>query len=385
MTTEGPLSGIIVLDLSRVLAGPYATMVLSDLGARVIKIETPVTGDDARHFGPFIKGKSAYFMSLNRGKESMALNLKQDDDRAVFEKLVGKADILVENYRPGTMDKLGFGWNRLKSINPQLIYAAISGFGHSGPYSKRAAYDMVVQGMGGIMSVTGHEGGEPTRVGTSIGDISAGLFGATGILGALYERQKSGKGMMVDVAMLDCQVAMLENAIARYTADHIVPGPLGARHPSITPFAAFKASDGDIIIAAGNDALFEKLSIAINRPDLSNDPRFKNNAARTENHDQLTDIINQSLEQDSVENWLAVLDQAGVPSGPINNVEQVLNDPHVNARNMVITAEDGQSGTVTMAGNPVKLSRYPDPETRPPAPDLDQDRERILSSLQIKD
>jgi len=381
MTHKGPLSGLVVLDLSRVLAGPYATMVFADLGARVIKIETPGGGDDARHFGPFINKKSAYFMSLNRGKESIALNLKLSDDVKTFKQLVSHADILVENYRPGTMEKLGLGWDKLKSINPRLIYAAISGFGHTGPYSRRAAYDMVVQGMGGIMSVTGHDGGEPTRVGTSIGDISAGLFGVTGILSALYERQQSGQGTMVDISMLDCQVAMLENAIARYTADHVIPEPLGARHPSITPFAAFKAQDDYIIIAAGNDVLFEKLCNAIKRPELYEDNRFTNNAQRTKHSDDLTVELNKTLAKSSADTWLTILETAGIPSGPINNIEQVLNDPQVNARNMVISTDDPTSGSVTMAGNPIKLSRFPDPATRPPAPELDGDRERILSSL----
>ncbi|MCM0021801.1 MAG: CoA transferase, partial [Tagaea sp.] len=257
--TQGPLSGVTVVDLTRVLAGPYCTMVLLDLGARVIKVEPPKVGDDARAFGPFLKGKSAYFMSLNRGKESIALDLKNDADTAIFHDLLAAADVLVENYRPGTMEKLGLGWDALHARYPKLIYAAASGFGHSGPYSKRAAYDMVVQGMGGLMSVTGHPGGPPTRVGTSIGDITAGLFTAIGISSALFDRNRTGKGMKVDVAMLDCQIAILENAIARYFSTGQVPGPLGARHPSITPFEAFKAKDGHLIVAAGNDALFAKL------------------------------------------------------------------------------------------------------------------------------
>ncbi|NQU55907.1 MAG: CoA transferase, partial [Rhodospirillales bacterium] len=222
MSIQGPLTGITVIDLTRVLAGPYCTMVLADLGARVLKVETPAGGDDARNFGPFIgtedKQKSAYFMSLNRGKESIALNLKDDADKLIFEQLLIEADILVENYRPGTMEKLGYGWDTLHEKYPRLIYAAASGFGHSGPYSKRPAYDLVVQGMGGVMSLTGHPGGEPTRVGTSVGDITAGLFTTIGINAALYHRQQSGLGQKIDVSMLDCQVAILENAIARYAA-----------------------------------------------------------------------------------------------------------------------------------------------------------------------
>lgn len=245
---KGPLTGTTVIDLTRVLAGPYCTMVLSDLGARVIKVERPVVGDDARHIGPFINEKSAYFMSLNRGKESIALDLKTLEDKETFLSLLEGADVLVENYRPGTMEKLGLGWEFLSKKFPNLIYAAASGFGHSGPYSKRPAYDMVVQGMGGIMSLTGHEGSPPTRVGTSVGDITAGLFTAIGISSALYHRAQTGQPQKIDVAMLDCQVALLENAIARYFASGQVPGPLGARHPSITPFQAFKAKDGHLIM-----------------------------------------------------------------------------------------------------------------------------------------
>ena len=239
MTGTAPLAGVLVLDLTRVLAGPYCTMVLADLGARIIKIEPPIVGDDSRHIGPFIKGKSAYFMSINRGKESIALDLKAEPDRAIFEKLLGTADVLVENYRGGTMEKLGYGWDNLYPRFPRLIYAAASGFGHTGPYKNRAAYDMVVQGMGGIMSLTGHPGTPPTRVGTSVGDITAGLFTTIGINAALFERSRTGLGRKIDVAMLDCQIAILENAIARYFSTGEVPGPLGARHPSITPFEAF--------------------------------------------------------------------------------------------------------------------------------------------------
>ncbi|NQV21059.1 MAG: CoA transferase, partial [Rhodospirillales bacterium] len=235
MTEEkrtGPLDGVTVVDLTRVLAGPYCTMVLLDLGARVIKVERPEHGDDARHIGPFVDGRSAYFTSLNRGKESLALDLKDEGDRAVFERLLARADVLVENFRGGTMEKLGLGWDDLHARHPRLIYAATSGFGHTGPYKTRAAYDMVVQGMGGIMSLTGHPDSEPTRVGSSVGDITAGLFTAIAVNGALYDREKTGQGIKIDVAMLDCQVAILENAIARYFATGEIPGPIGARHPS---------------------------------------------------------------------------------------------------------------------------------------------------------
>src|SRR3990172_4313677 len=243
---DGPLTGVTVIDLTRVLAGPYCTMILADLGARVIKVEMPGRGDDARQIGPFVGNRSAYFMSLNRGKESIALDLKRDEDRQLFDGLLARADILIENYRGGTLEKLGYGWERLHERFPRLIYAATSGFGQTGPYASRPAYDMVVQAMGGIMSLTGHPGGPPTRVGTSIGDIAAGLFTAVGINAALYHRAQTGQGLMIDVGMMDCQLAILENAIARYAPTRTVPGPIGSRHPSITPFEAFATVDGHL-------------------------------------------------------------------------------------------------------------------------------------------
>lgn len=381
MTRTGPLDGLLVIDLTRVLAGPFATMVFADMGARVIKIEAPEAADDAREFGPFVNGKSAYFMSLNRGKESIALNLKDDGDREIFEKLVAKGDVLVENYRPGTMEKLGYSWDRLREINPRLVYAAISGFGHTGPYRARAAYDMVVQGMGGIMSVTGYPGAGPTRVGTSVGDITAGLFGFGGIMAALYDRVRTGKGAMVDVGMLDCQVAILENAIGRYLAGGEVPQPLGARHPSITPFEAFATKDGHIIIAAGNRTLFEKLCEALKRPDLLTDADFLTNDLRTQNHERLKVELEKTLATGTADEWLQTIGDAGVPCGPINNVEQVVNDEHVAARNMIIRTVDPEAGPVRMAGNPIKLSGFEDPRERPPAPQLDRDREAVLELI----
>lgn len=377
----GPLNGVTVLDLTRVLAGPYCTMVLADLGARVIKVEQPGAGDDSRAYGPFHNGASAYFASLNRGKESIALDLKQADDRLIFEELVSIADVLVENYRPGTMEKLGYGWDELHARYPRLIYAAASGFGHTGPYSKRAAYDMVVQAMGGIMSVTGHPGQPPVRVGTSIGDITAGLFTAIGINAALFHRTVSGEAIKIDVAMLDGQVAILENAIARYAATGEVAGPIGARHPSITPFAGFEAEDGWIVVAAGNDALFGKMATALERPDLAADERYATNALRTQNWEQLSAEINATLKSRSTEAWLSILGEAGVPCGPINTIDKVLADEQVRSRNMVVTSDDPETGRLMMAGNPIKLSAFADPATRQAAPKLDADRAAILTEI----
>jgi CoA:oxalate CoA-transferase len=381
MDRRGPLSDITVLDLTRVLAGPYCTMVLADLGARVIKVERPGEGDEARTIGPFVQAKSAYFMSLNRGKESISLDLRDPADRAIFEKLLSRADLLVENFRAGVMEKLGYGWEALHSRYPRLIYAATSGFGHTGPYAERPAYDLVVQGMGGLMSLTGHPGSGPTRVGTSIGDIAAGLFTAVGVNAALYHRERTGEGTKIDVAMLDCQVALLENAIARYVATGQVPGPLGSRHPSITPFEAFACADGHLIIAAGNDGLFRELCAVLGRPELAEDARFRSNELRTRNVDALRTEIEGVLSGRTRAEWLAALEAAGLPCGPINDVAEVMADPQVAARNMVIRVIDEEAGEISMPGNPIKLSGFEDPSSRAPAPALDRDREHLLEEL----
>lgn len=379
-SAAGPLAGTLVVDLTRVLAGPFATMLLADLGARVIKVESP-EGDDARRIGPFVAGRSAYFMSLNRGKESIALDLKDDSDRAIFEKLLERADVLAENFRPGVMERLRYGWETLHRRWPRLVLASTSGFGQSGPYAERPAYDIVVQGMGGIMSLTGQPGDAPTRVGTSTGDITAGLFTVIGIQSALLEREKRGEGQHIDVAMLDCQVATLENAIARYEATGEVPEPLGSRHPSIAPFEAFATRDGHLVVAAGNDALFAKLCDALGCPDLVRDPRFLENDDRTRNADALKERLEAALVEGSTQDWLTRLQAAGIPCGPVNDVADVLRDPQVAARNMVVTLDDPVAGKVAMAGNPVKLSAFPDSPTRDAAPELDAQREKILSDF----
>ncbi len=278
----GPLKGLKILDLTRVLAGPYCTMILGDLGADIIKVEIPGKGDDSRHFGPYIKDESAYFMSLNRNKRSITMNLKHEDGKTLLKELVQEVDVIVENYRPGTMEKLGLGYDVLKELNPKLIYAAASGFGHSGPYSKRPAYDGVVQAMGGIMSITGPKGGKPTRVGPSIGDIAAGMFTTIGILAALTNRNETGKGQKVDVAMLDCQVAMLENAIARYVVTNEPPKPAGNRHTSIVPFEPFESADGEIVIAVGNDAIWKRFCSVSDLDTIVDDERFAINPKRNE-------------------------------------------------------------------------------------------------------
>ena len=375
-SAAGPFAGLTVVDLTRVLAGPFCTMVLADLGARVVKVERPGRGDDARAIPPFADGRSAYFASVNRGKESIALDLREAADRAVFEALLARADVLVENFRPGAMEKLGYGFDALHERFPRLVYAATSGFGHDGPYARRPAYDVIVQAMGGIMSLTGQPGSPPTRVGTSIGDIAAGLFTAIGIGAALHQRAETGRGTKVDVAMLDAQVAILENAIARCVATGEVPGPLGSRHPAIAPFAAFRAADGHLVVAAGNDPLFRRLCEVLGRPGLADDARFGTNAERIANVDALHAALEEALAARGVADWLARFEQAGVPCGPLQDVAQVMRDPQVLARNMLIRA-----GGTPMAGNPIKLAGAPDPAERPPAPALDQHRAAILREL----
>jgi CoA:oxalate CoA-transferase len=381
MPQPGPLSGITIVDLSRILAGPYCTLLLAELGARVIKVEPPRHGDDARHYGPFKNGKSTYFASVNRGKESIALDLKSQAGRDIFERLLDKSDALVENFRPGTMEKLGYGWETLHSRYPRLVYAAASGFGHSGPYSHHPAYDMVVQGLGGIMSITGHPGMPLTRIGTSIGDLAGGLYTAVALNAALLHRERTGEATKVDVALFDCQLALLENAIMRYTTTGEIPGPMGARHPSITPFEAFHTADGNLIIAAGNDGLFVKLAHALDRADLAENPLFETNALRNQHQEALRAEIEGMLRTEVTEHWIAVLEAAGVPCGPVNNVAQALAHPQTAARNMLISVEDPVTGPLKLAGNPIKLSAFADPPTRPPAPDLDADRDKILHEL----
>jgi len=381
MSVAGPLTGVLVVDLTRVLAGPYCTMVLADLGARVIKVEAPGKGDDARQIGPFVDGRSAYFMSLNRGKESIALDLKDAADRAIFEKLLARADVLAENFRPGVMDRLGYGWQTLHQRWPRLVLASTSGFGQTGPYASRPAYDIVVQAMGGVMSLTGQPGGPPTRVGTSMGDITAGLFTAIGIQAALLERVRSGAGMQVDVAMLDAQVATLENAIARYHATGEAPEPMGSRHPSIAPFEALATGNGYIVVAAGNDALFAELCAVVGRPELAGDPRFTSNELRCQHVDELGRELEAALASGTRDHWIAALQRAGVPCGPMNDVAAVVADPQVRARNMIVEAGGTQAAPVAMAGNPIKLSAFEEPATRAAAPELDADRARILAEV----
>ena len=376
----GPLDGMKVLDLTRVLAGPYATMLLGDLGAEVIKIEQPGTGDESRNFGPFKNGFSLYFMSVNRGKQSVTLNLKTERGQAIFKQLLKQTDILVENFRPGTMQKLGLDYDTLKGEQPSLIYAACSGFGQTGPYAQQGAYDMIIQGMGGIISITGEPDGPPVRVGTSISDITAALFTTIGVLSALHHRNRTGSGQFVDVAMLDSLVAVLENAVVRYFATGEAPKPLGARHPAITPFEAFASADGHVIIALGNDTLWAKFCEHVDRHELISDERFRTNADRTENHSELFPILSEIMSQRPTDDWIDALGAIGVPCGPINAMDKVVSHPQVQAREMITRIAHDITGEVEVPGVPIKLSETPG-NVDAPAPSLGEHTTKVLTDL----
>ena len=373
----GPLSGIRVLDCTRILAGPYATMLLADLGAEVVKVEEPTRGDEARGVGPFIGEVSAYFLSLNRGKRSLALNLKEARGRELFAELASRADVLVENFRPGTMERLGLGYETLRSRNLRLIYAACSGFGQTGPLAAKGAYDMVIQAMGGVMSITGVPGSEPVRVGVSIGDITAAFFTAIGVLGALEARHRTGEGQLVDVGMLDGQVAILENAIIRYTTTGEVPGPLGSRHPSIAPFEAYPTRDGHVIFAVGT-AHWEAFCRALGRAEMAKEERFATNALRAEHVEELRELIAEVTPGKTAADWIRVMEAAGVPCGPILSVDEVAAHPQVEARRMLVEVEHEGIGAVRMAGCPVKLSATPG-GVQGPAPALGAHSEAVLA------
>jgi CoA:oxalate CoA-transferase len=356
---ERLLDGIRVLDFTRVLAGPYASMILADLGADVIKIELPGKGDEARGFGPFQNGESAYFTSVNRGKKSVTVDLHAPAGQRLARDLAGKCDVLIENFRPGSMKRFALGYDELHARYPRLVYASVSGFGQTGPYSERPAYDVIIQAMGGLASITGAPGGEPVRVGSSIGDLSAALFSVIGILAAVARAHKTGQGQQVDVSMLDCQVAMLENAISRYYVTGEVPAPLGSRHPSITPFQFFRAADGHVVVAAGNDSLWSRLCGALGVTELANDQRFATNALRTENQAELERSLEVVFATRSVQDWCQVLEAAGVPCGPIHNVKQVVEDPQVQARQMIVELIHPRAGKQAQPNSPLKFSDTP--------------------------
>ena len=377
-----PLEGTRVLDLTHVLAGPFAAMILADLGAEVIKVEQPDIGDRSRSSGPFIDGESSYFMSVNRGKLGFSIDLSKPRGKDLFLQLVDNSDVVLENFAPGTMQRLGLDFSVLGDRNSAIIYAAISGFGQDGPYSSKPALDVVVQGMGGILSITGEPGGPPIRPGVSQGDITAGLFAVIGILSALQERTRSGLGQMVDIGMLDCQVTIQENAFARYFATGEVPTPLGTRHPVTAPFQAFPTKDGYITIALieGRKERWPLLCSAIDRVDLIDDPRFDTGWTRSQNHHELEPILGEALMKKTSQEWLEALEALGIACGPVNTIDKVAQDPQVKHREMIKEFNHSRLGRVKAVNTPVKLSRTATGNDSS-SPDLGEHTDELLKDL----
>ena len=374
------LKGIRVLDFSRVLAGPYSTMILSDLGAEVIKVERMKKGDLSRDSVPFVNGQSAYFISVNRGKKSITLNLKEPEGQDVAARLADRSDIVVENFRPGVMDRLGLGAETLRKRNPRLIYASVTGFGQTGPYAQRPAYDLILQSMGGLVSITGERGGEPVRAGYSIGDLAASVWASVGMLAALYEREQSGMGQRLDLSMLDAQVAFCENAIARYFATGKTPEPLGSRHPLSAPFQVFSTADGHIAVAIVQDEEWGRFCRELRLKDLGKDERFLARSDRHHNRDALETALTDLFRTRSTEEWLDVLTAIEIPCGPVNTIDKVVADPQVRHRKMVVEREQTGIGDYPFVSSPLRLDRTPG-RVESGAPGLGEHTESVLEEL----
>lgn len=375
------MDDLLVVDLTRALAGPYCTLMLGDMGARVIKVENPQGGDDTRGWGPpFVEGESTYFVSVNRNKESLTLNLKDERGREILERLLPRADVLVENFRPGIMERLGFGYAEVHERQPRLVYASISGFGQDGPLRERVAYDLILQGMGGLMGMTGEEGGPPVKVGVALTDICAGMFAAFGILTALRVRDRSGVGQWVDAAMLDGQIAWLTSQAGAYFATGENPRRIGSAHPSIVPYQAFRTEDGYLNIAVGSESIWERFCRALNRGDLAADARFRTNPDRVRHRDPLVEILQGIFATRPTAQWRSTLDEAGVPNGPIYLLSDLFTDPQVKHRGMVVEVDHPRLGRLRQTGLPVRLTGTPG-SIRTPPPLLGEHTEGILREL----
>jgi crotonobetainyl-CoA:carnitine CoA-transferase CaiB-like acyl-CoA transferase len=378
MPTPPPLHGLLVVDLTRVLSGPYCTMLLADMGARVIKIERPNRGDDTRAWGPpFVGDESAYFLSINRNKESLTLDLKQPAARTILERLLDRADVLAENFRPGAMERLGFGYDRLAARWPRLVYCSISGFGQTGPRRDQPGYDAVVQAEAGLMSITGDADGPAYRLGVAIGDIVSGMFAAQGVAMALLARERTGRGQRVDVGMLDSTAALLTYQAGSYFATGLAPERMGNRHPTIVPYETFAASDGEFVLAVGNDDLWQRCCRVVGLVELAADPRFTTNRERVRNYDVLRPLLADRLRSRTRAAWIEALTAEGVPCGAVRDVAEVLEDPQIAARSMVEAAEHATLGSVRVLGVPVKLSDTPG-SVRTAPPTLGQHTDQIL-------
>ena len=381
----GALDGVTVLDLTRVLSGPYCTMMLADMGARVVKVEQPGKGDDTRAWGPpFQAGESAYFLSINRNKESITLNLKHPDGRRVLDALLERADVLVENFRPGTLERMGLGYAEVARRRPGLVYCSISGFGQTGPRRREPGYDAVLQGEGGLMSITGGQDGPAYRLGVAIADIVSGMFSAYGVAAALLARHRTGRGQLVDVGMLDAVAAVLTYQAGIYFATGTAPGRLGNRHPTITPYESLETADGELVVAVGNDQLWRTFCGVLGADDLADDPRFRTNKDRVAAREMLRPMLVERLRARPAAEWLADLKAAGVPCGGVRDLEQVFTDPQVLERAMVVALDHPVAGAIRQLGVPVKLGGTPG-AVRTPPPTLGQHTAAILGELGIGD
>lgn len=378
---KGALAGVRVLDLTRVLAGPFCTMMMADMDAEVIKIEVPGSGDDSRQFAPFVNGESAYYMNLNRNKKGVTLNLKNPEGKRIFLEMIKKSDMVIENYRPGTMEKLGLGYEELAKINPRIIYGCVSGFGHYGPYKDRAGYDIIGQAMGGLMSTTGWPGGEPTRTGTAMGDVLAGLSVTVGLLAALRNRDITGKGQKVDVALVDSVVASLEIINQIYLTTGRNPERIGNRYESVYPYDSFIAKDGSLVIGCGNDKLWKKLCEVMGDPTLAQDERYDRNPKRVQKHAEVKIIVEAWTKTKTIDEAVEIMLAAGIPAAPINTIERVTKDPHIaGAREMFVDLEHPKAGKLRITGSNLKLSSTPVTFRNPP-PSLGQDNEAVYGGL----
>lgn len=397
----GPLVGYKVLDMSRVLAGPWAGQLLADMGAEVIKIERPIVGDDTRHWGPpYLKDKAgnntedaAYYFCANRGKQSVTVDITQPEGQQIIRQLAAQADVLIENYKVGGLKKYGLDYSSLAAINPRLVYCSITGFGQTGPYADRPGYDFLIQGMGGLMSVTGEPTeanghGGPVRAGVAVTDLFSGMYAANAIQGALLERHSSNLGQHIDIGLLDVQAAVLANQASNYLVGGDVPGRIGNSHPNIVPYQAFASADGHLILAVGNDGQFQRFCEVINQPQLAQDSRYLSNRARVENRESLCDLISELIKTANTKDWLQRFEAGNVPCGPINTIDQVFTDPQILARGMLISVEDTRGGNIPLVANPINYSRSTIDYTVPP-PELGSSTESILgeyleySSLEI--
>jgi len=379
-----PLKGIRIVAFEHVLTAPYCSMILADLGAEVIKIERPDIGDDSRSFGPFVDDQSGYFISINRNKKSIAVNLKTPEGLEIVKGLIKNSDVFLENFRPGTLKKFGLDYESVKQIKPDIIHVSISGFGNDvlPEYQGLPGYDIIAQAYGGLMDITGQPDGPPTRVGASVADIFAGMYAAIGILAAIYKREKTGEGSRIDVSMVDSIVSVLENAVVRYTLTGEVPKRIGSRHPSIAPFDVFEAKDGWVVIGVGNDSLWQRFCKAIGKEELINHPKYKTNKTRVENYDELKKILTEWTKSLSVAEIIKILREAGVPCGPVNTVKNVVEDPNVNYRGMIVEVDQPKVGKVRTAGNPLMFSFLKRRKYTPsPAPLLGEHTREVLRSL----